>query len=67
MSKHYRTATENVRAELNILREEFVFTKRDRRELLKSKIHGGAPIAKPLITEDNAKRRERWCGDHKTR
>jgi len=67
MSKNYRTAAENVRPEHNILREDLVFTKRDGRELLKSKIHGGAAIAKPLITEDNVKRRERWCGDHKTR
>jgi hypothetical protein len=67
VSKNYRTAAEKVTAELNVHREDPVSTKTDRRELLKSKIHGGAAIAKPLITEDNVKKRKRWCGDHKTR
>jgi hypothetical protein len=29
-------------------------------------IHGGAAIAKPLIAENNAEMRKRWCRDHKT-
>ena len=72
MSNNYRTASENVTAEPNIIREDAVSTKkkkkkkRDRREFLKSKIQGGAAVAKPLTTEDNVKRRKRWCGDHKT-
>jgi hypothetical protein len=43
-----------------------VSTKTVRRELHKSNIHGGAAIAKSLITESNAQMRERWCHDHKT-
>jgi hypothetical protein len=66
VSKNYRTAAEKVTAELNIHREDPASTKTDCRELLKSKIHVGASIAKSLIIEYSAKRRKRWCGDHKT-
>jgi len=59
VSKNYRTAAEKVRAELNVHREDLASTKTDCGELLKSKIHVGAEIAKPLIIEDNAKRRKR--------
>jgi hypothetical protein len=37
-----------------------------RRELQKSKIHSRAATVKPLITENNAQMRKRWCHDHKT-
>jgi len=37
-----------------------------RRELHKSNIHDRATIAKPLITENNAKSRKWCCGYHKT-
>jgi len=66
VSKNYRTAAEKVTAKLNIHREDPASTKTDCRELLKSKIHVGAAIAKPLIIEDNTKWRKRWCVDHKT-
>ena len=66
MFKNQRTAATKVKAELNIHREDSVSTKTVRRELPRSKIHSRAAIAKPLIIEDNDKRRKRWCGDQKT-
>jgi hypothetical protein len=51
---------------LNIHLEDPVSTKTVQRELHKSNIHGRAAIAKPLITESNARMHKRWCHDHKT-
>ena len=42
------------------------FYKRVQRELHKSNICGTAAIAKPLITDNNAKREKKWCNDHKS-
>jgi hypothetical protein len=53
-------------AELNIHLEDPVSTKTVRRELLKSKIHDGAAIAKPLITETNDQIKKRWRHDDET-
>jgi len=58
VSKDQRTAAAKPTAELSIHLEDTVSTKRVRRELHKSNIHGTAAIAKPLITE-NAKRRKK--------
>jgi hypothetical protein len=66
VSKNYRTAAAKVTAEHNIHHEDPVSIKTVRRELDKSNIHGRNATAKPLITENNAKRRKRWCDDHKT-
>jgi hypothetical protein len=55
-----------VAAELNIHLEAPLSTKTVRHELYKSIVHGGAAIARPLITESNAQMRKRWCYDHKT-
>jgi Transposase. len=55
-----------VTAELGIHLEDPVTTKTVRREPQKSNIHGTAAIAKPQITEIDAKRRGTWCDDHKT-
>jgi hypothetical protein len=65
VSKNDRTTAAKVTAELNAHLEDPVSTQTVRREVHKSNIH--AAIAKPLITEDNAKRRKRLCDDHKTR
>jgi hypothetical protein len=65
VSKHHRTTTAQVTAELNIHLEDPVSTKTVQRELHKSNIHGGAAIAKH-ITESNAQMRKRWCHDNKT-
>jgi hypothetical protein len=54
-----------VTAELTTRPEDPVSTKTVRRELHKPNVHDRAAIAKPLITENNAKRRKRWCDDHK--
>jgi len=54
-----------VTSELNIHLEDPVSSKIVRRELHKSNIHGRAAIATPLTTENNAKRRKRWCDDHR--
>jgi transposase len=62
-SKNYRTAAVKVTAELNTHPKDPFSTKTVRRELHKSNIHGRPAIAKPLITESNAKRRKRWCDD----
>jgi hypothetical protein len=55
-----------VTAELNIHLEDAASIKIVRREFHKSNIPSKAAIAKPLITESNAKMRKRWCHDHKT-
>jgi len=54
-----------VAVELNIHLEGAVFTKTVRQDLHKSSIHGRAAVVKILITENNAKRRKRWCDYHK--
>jgi predicted transcriptional regulator len=51
---------------LSIHLEDRISTKIVRRELHKSNIHGKAAIATPLTIENSAKRRKRWCDDHKT-
>jgi histidine ammonia-lyase len=66
LSKNHRTAATKVTTEFNIHHENPVSVKTVRRELHKSNIHGKAAIAEHLITENNAKRRKRWCDDHKT-
>jgi hypothetical protein len=43
-----------------------VSTKTVQREFHKPNMHGRVAISKPLTTENNAKRRKRWCNDHKT-
>ena len=61
MHKNRRTATtESIRL------EDSVSTKISLRELQKSNIHGRSAIVKPMINANNAKRRKRWCDDHKT-
>jgi hypothetical protein len=52
--------------ELNIHLEDPVSTKTGRRDLHKSNIQGRTATAKPLVTENNARMRKRWCHDHKT-
>jgi hypothetical protein len=64
VSTKWYTTAEKV-TELNIHLEDPVSTKNVRRELHKSNMHGRAAIAIPLTIE-NAKRRKRWCDDHKT-
>jgi len=59
VSKAHRTAAAKLTAELNIQHEDPVSTKRVRRELHKSNIRHTAAIAKPLITENNAKRQKK--------
>jgi hypothetical protein len=61
VSKNDRTSVAKVTAELSIHLAGPV-----RRELHKSNIHGRTAIVKPLITENNAKRRKVWCDDKKT-
>jgi len=51
-------------SEVSIHLEHLVSTKTIRREPHNSNIHGIPTIAKPLITENNAKQRKRWCIDH---
>jgi len=58
VSKNDRTTGTKVTPELSIHLADPV-----RRELHKSNIHGRTATAKPLITENNAKRRKGWC-DH---
>ena len=65
VSINHRSTAAKVRAELDIHLEDRS-TKTVWRELHKSSIHGRAAIAKPLITENSAKRLKRWCDDHKT-
>ena len=66
LSRNRTTTRAKVTAELNIHLEDSVSTKTPRRELHKPNIHGKAVIVKPLISENNAKRRKRLCDDHKT-
>jgi hypothetical protein len=66
VSKNHRTTAAKVTAELNIYVEDPVSTNTVQRELHKSSIHCRGAIAKPLIPENNAKRRRRWCDDRKT-
>ena len=65
VSKNYRTTTVKVTAEFNIRVEDPGYTKPVWQELHKSSIHSTAAISKPLIAENNAKRRKRWCDGHK--
>jgi len=57
VSKNYRTTAAKVKAELNIYLEDPVSNKTVWRQLYKSNIQGTDVIAKPLITENEAKRR----------
>jgi len=52
VSKHHRTATAKVTAELSIHPEDPVSTKIVRRELQRSNIHCRDAVAKPLITDN---------------
>jgi len=61
VSKNHRTA-----ASTQYSSEDPVSTKIFRRELHKSSIYGRVAIAKPLITENKAKKRKRWCDDLET-
>jgi len=61
VSNNHRTA-----AATQYSSEDPVSTKTVRRELHKSNVHGRVAIAKPLITEHNAKKRKRWCDDLET-
>jgi hypothetical protein len=61
VSKNDRTTAAKVTPELNIHPADPV-----RREPHKTNIHSRNTMAKPLITENNAKRRKGWCDDHKT-
>jgi hypothetical protein len=65
-SKNHTTTAAQLTAELNIYLEDPVYTKTVRRELHESSVHGGAAIAKSLITESDAQMRKRWCHDRKT-
>jgi len=66
VARQHKTTATKVTAELNAHLSNTVSTKTVRRELHKANIHGRAAIAKPLITEANAKLRKKWCHDHKT-
>jgi hypothetical protein len=55
-----------VTAELNIHPVDPVSTKTVQSQLHKSNIHGRPASAKPLITENNAQVRKRWCHNRKT-
>jgi transposase len=63
VAKQHKTTAAKVTAELNAHLSNTVSTKTVRRELHKANIHGRATIAKPLITEANAKLRKKWCHD----
>jgi len=60
VSKNYRTTVAKVKAELNIYLEDQVSNETVWRELHKSNIQSRDVIAKPLITENKAKR---WTDD----
>jgi hypothetical protein len=62
--KNHRTAASS-RTRISIL-EAPLSTRTVRGEFYKSNVHGKAAITKPLITENDAKRRKGWCDDHKT-
>jgi len=64
VSKNHRTTAANVQAELNIHFEDHVSTKTVQQQIHKSTIHNTAATATPLVTENNAKIRKRWCDDH---
>ena len=64
VSKNHRTTAAKVTAELNIYLK--TIKKKVRQGLHKSHIHGTAAIVYPLITENKAKRRKRWCDDQIT-
>ena len=64
LSNNHSTAAK-VTAELVHL-EDPVSTTTVRRKLHKSNIQGTATIAKPLVTENNAKSPKRWSDNHKT-
>jgi hypothetical protein len=66
VSKNHRTTAAKKTAELYTHLEDPVSTQTVRREVQKSNIHGTAANAKPLIIENNAKRRKRWYDDRKT-
>jgi hypothetical protein len=56
-----------VAAELSIYLDDPVSTTTVQRELKNPpSIHGKVAVAKPLITENNAKWLNVWCDDHKT-
>jgi hypothetical protein len=65
LSNNYRTTAAKVTADLIIHLEDPVSTKVERK-LHKSNIQGTNMIAKPLVTENNAKRPKRWSDNHKT-
>jgi hypothetical protein len=65
VSKNHRTTAAKVTAELSIQLEDPVSTKSLTRAS-QINIYGRAAIVKPLITGNNAKRRKRWCDNHKT-
>jgi len=62
--KNHRTTAPKVAAELSIHLEHLVSIQTVLREHHKSNIGGRDAIAKPLITENNAKGRERWSDDY---
>ncbi|XP_076065314.1 uncharacterized protein LOC143039321 [Oratosquilla oratoria] len=66
VARQHKTTAAKVTAELNTHLRNPVSTKTVRRELHKANIHGRAAIAKPLITDANAKLRKKWCHEHKT-
>lgn len=66
VARQHKTTAAKVTAELNTHLSNTVSTKTVRWELHKANIHGRAAIAKPFITEANAKLRKKWCHDHKT-
>jgi hypothetical protein len=65
VSKHHRTVAVKVTVELDIHLEDR-FHKNGLTTAHNSNTHCTAAIAKPLITENNAKRQKRWCDDDKT-
>ena len=64
--KSHRTAAAKVTAEFIVHLEDPVYTETVQRELHKSNIHSRATIAKPLSTQNNAKRQKRWSDGRKT-
>jgi len=66
VSKNHRTTAAKVAAELSIHLDHLVSIQTVRQEHHKSNIRGRDAIAKPLITENNAKRQKRWRDDHIT-
>jgi len=66
VSKNHTTAAAKLTAKLNIQLVDHVSTKTVQQQLHKSNIYSRAAIAKPPITENNAKWRKTWCENHKT-